>query len=612
MKICTTCGAEWPDDTKFCPSDGSALKAAGGEGSLVGGVLQSYHIIKKLGEGGMGAVYLGEHVKMGRKSAIKVMTQSLAQDTDAIARFNREAANAASINHVNVCAIYDFGETSDGTIFLAMEYIEGEALTDLIKREGPLDLKRAGAILEQTGDALQAAHELGIVHRDLKPDNIMIAKARSGSDLVKVVDFGIAKAMGGEEGQNVTRTGLVVGTPEYMSPEQLSGDKLDGRSDEYSLALVFFRMITGVLPFQADSAQEVMIKRLTDDPTRLNEALQGGNFPPKLQLVMDRAMERMPSDRYASADEFAREAVEAIANAATTAPPQPVDTEGATQLLDTGATGGAVTEQLKKTRLSEAQATVAMGEVADADGAAEATRADQDAASAATEILSEPAAATPETPMPRTAPDAPKRKKPVLAIAASVVVVGITGGVAAVAFGGGGNDEPGPAPDTSLVAIVPPDGGEGSNTQPGGQAETPPGGEQQRPTGGEQQTQQGAEQERPSEDTPADTEDDPVVSSRPNADSMAIELRIDAIIEGILEPETVVQARSDAQGVFADPAASAIQKAHVAYQLAVSYDPLMDFNGSSQVMACRWIDRALEHAPANTRYLEFQQGKCNL
>ena len=590
MKVCTTCGAEWPDDTKFCPSDGSPLKAAGGEEALIGGVIQSYHILEKLGEGGMGAVYLGEHVKMGRKSAIKVMTQSLAQDPDAIARFNREAANAARINHGNVCAIYDFGETPDGTIFLAMEFIEGEALTDLIKREGPLDLKRAGNILRQTGDALQAAHELGIVHRDLKPDNIMIAKARDGSDVVKVVDFGIAKAMGGEEGQNVTRTGLVVGTPEYMSPEQLSGDKLDGRSDVYSLALVFFRMVTGVLPFQADSAQEVMIKRLTDDPTKLNDAYPAGNFPPKLQLVLDKAMERMPTDRYDAADGFALEANEAIAQAPDA--PAPVDSQGATQLLDTGPTDASVTEQLKKTRLSRPQATIAMEELADAE------TAEQDA-----EAPSTPAPTTPETPISQAKPTTPK-KKPVFAIAASVVLVAVAGGVAAIALQ---NDNEEPVSDSTLVALVPGDSADDDSTQGGNEQEQPT--DSQANTGGrDQRTDDPGNQV---EEDPADPVDpDPV--SQTNADSIAIELRIEGILEGILEPETVAQARSDANAVFADPNANPTQKAQVAYQLAVSYDPMMVLDGSSEVMACRWIGRALEIAPTNPQYLEFQQGKCNL
>ena len=314
MKTCPVCGKEYADDVKFCPLDGSTLRAKSPTADLVGQVVADrYHIIKKLGEGGMGAVYLGEHVKMGRKSAIKVMNPSMASDPDAISRFNREAANASRISHPKVCQIYDFGETPDGTIYLAMEFIEGVALTGIIEREGALPALRAVRILKQAADALAAAHELGIVHRDLKPDNIMIVQGKDGADIVKVVDFGIAKAVAGDEaGQKVTKTGLVVGTPEYMSPEQLSGDKLDGRSDVYSLGLVFYRMLTGVLPFQADSAQETMIKRLTDEPMSLAAARPDITFPPDLQAVLDKALARMPDDRYPNAAQFGRDAEAAV------------------------------------------------------------------------------------------------------------------------------------------------------------------------------------------------------------------------------------------------------------------------------------------------------------
>jgi hypothetical protein len=338
VKTCPVCSKEYPDNVKFCPVDGSTLRAKNPTADLVGQVVADrYHIIKKLGEGGMGAVYLGEHVKMGRKSAIKVMNPSMANDPDAISRFNREASNASRISHPNVCQIYDFGETPEGIIYLAMEFIEGAALTDIIDREGALPPARAVRILKQSADALAAAHDLGIVHRDLKPDNIMIVQGRDGADIAKVVDFGIAKAVAGDEaGQKVTKTGLVVGTPEYMSPEQLSGDKLDGRSDIYSLGLVFYRMLTGVLPFQADSAQETMIKRLTDDPMPLDSARPDIAFPPKLQAVLDKALARSPSTRYASANDLGRDAEDAVAGLAVpgTRVAEPVTT-AATQLMDT-------------------------------------------------------------------------------------------------------------------------------------------------------------------------------------------------------------------------------------------------------------------------------------
>jgi len=215
-----------------------------------------------------------------------------------------------------------------------MEFIEGASLKDLIEKEGALPPPRAAAILKQAADALQAAHDLGIVHRDIKPDNIMVVQGRDGADIVKVVDFGIARAVGGDEpGQKVTKTGLVVGTPEYMSPEQLSGDKLDGRSDIYSLALVLYRMLTGTLPFEADSAQEVMIKRLTDEPMPLEQARTDIPYPPKLQLVMNVALARSPAERYQSAAEFGRDTMDAVAGMAPPSTRVDMGHQGATHVM---------------------------------------------------------------------------------------------------------------------------------------------------------------------------------------------------------------------------------------------------------------------------------------
>jgi serine/threonine protein kinase len=314
VKTCPQCGKEYDPQTKFCPTDGSTLRSASGSGDdIIGSVIADrYHVLRKLGEGGMGQVYLAEHVKMGRMSAIKVMTPSLAHDADAVGRFNREAANASKISHPNIAAIYDFGETSDGLIYLAMEFVEGESLTKLCEALGALPAPRAAEIARQVASALEAAHERGIVHRDLKPDNIMISRGRDGADLVKVVDFGIAKAAEGA-GQKVTRTGLVVGTPEYMSPEQLTGDALDGRSDLYALALVTFNMLTGSLPFTGQTTQEALLKRLTDRPLSLAEARPDLAWPPALQAVLDRALSRLASDRYQHASEFGAAMVAAVA-----------------------------------------------------------------------------------------------------------------------------------------------------------------------------------------------------------------------------------------------------------------------------------------------------------
>jgi serine/threonine-protein kinase len=340
VKICPVCATEYRDDVRFCPNDGQTLRSSGPTQDLVGQVLADrYHIMKKLGEGGMGQVYLAEHVKMGRRSAIKVMNPSMVHDPDAVARFNREAANASRISDSHVCAIYDFGETPDGLIYLAMEFIEGEPLTELIRQEGALPVARAADIAIQVAAALQAAHDLGIVHRDLKPDNIMLTRSRDGADAVKVVDFGLAKAVGGEGGgQQVTRTGFVVGTPEFMSPEQLSGDKLDGRSDVYSLGLVLFNMLTGTLPFPADSVQEAMIKRLTDEPAELIEVRPDLHFPSGLQQTLDTALARTPVDRYQSAAKLAHDLASVTglsrADAGAARPSTLTDADDKTELIE--------------------------------------------------------------------------------------------------------------------------------------------------------------------------------------------------------------------------------------------------------------------------------------
>jgi serine/threonine-protein kinase len=311
-KTCPQCGQTYDFEQRFCPRDGSTLRAPAGS-NLVGSVLADrYHIVRRIGEGGMGQVYLAEHVKMRRRSAVKVLHQGMVNDPDAIARFNREASNASQIQHPNVAAIYDFGETEDGLIYLAMEFIDGEPLRKVIERQGALTAVQAADVTRQVADALDAAHEMGIVHRDLKPDNIMIARGRSGEDVAKVVDFGIAKATTGDD-QKVTRTGLAIGTPEYMSPEQLSGDTLDNRTDIYSLGLVAFNMLTGQLPFPAVSSREAMIARLTERPRTLAEIKGDVAWPAELQTVMDRALASHPQDRYAHAGEFGRGLVKAVA-----------------------------------------------------------------------------------------------------------------------------------------------------------------------------------------------------------------------------------------------------------------------------------------------------------
>jgi eukaryotic-like serine/threonine-protein kinase len=310
---------------------------------LLGAVLAGrYRILEKLGEGAMGTVYLGEHLKIGRRDAIKVLRDALASDAEALARFNRGARNVAAIRHPNICTIYDYSDAPGGLQFMAMEYVPGETLKDRLDREGSLPLDRTAAIIAQVAAALDAAHEVGIVHRDLKPGNIMLTPGRDGEESVRVVDFDLAKSEI-SDGAEVTRFGFVVGTPEYMSPEQLTGDALDGRSDVYSLALVFLRTLTGSLPIRAATTQELIVKRLTEAPLPLAELGWEGPNRDALQAVLERALERDAARRTASARAFALELAQALA----------ADEPGAARSTPRPAPGpGPVAETLPETRLS--------------------------------------------------------------------------------------------------------------------------------------------------------------------------------------------------------------------------------------------------------------------
>jgi serine/threonine-protein kinase len=218
-------------------------------------------------------------------------------------RFNREASNASRIDDENVARVYDFGEATGGTVYLAMEYVAGRSLRDIIVKDGALEPRRAADLVEQIGRGLDAAHRLKIIHRDLKPDNILVVEGPDGREKVKVVDFGIAKAFGAGEG-GLTKTGFVVGTPEFMSPEQLLGGALDARSDVYALALVAYQCLTATLPFGGDTPEQSMTARLTSAPKPL-AAASGTEWPPAVQATLDAALSRDVSKRPETAGAFA-------------------------------------------------------------------------------------------------------------------------------------------------------------------------------------------------------------------------------------------------------------------------------------------------------------------
>jgi serine/threonine protein kinase/formylglycine-generating enzyme required for sulfatase activity len=293
MKRCAQCGELYDGTLASCPADGSVLVQADSKDPLVGRLLAGrYEVIQKVGEGGMGAVYKAIHNKMDRVCAIKTLTGLSTDNEAAVARFNREAKNSSRIDSPHAITIYDFGEAENGLLYLAMEFIDGKQLSDLLEQEGVLPVERVVRITDQIAEALSAAHALGIVHRDLKPDNIMITQKADQPDYVKVLDFGIAKTMADDGADTVTKTGFVLGTPAYMSPEQLTGENLDGRSDVYSLAIIVYEMLSGQLPFEGDNLQAKMIKRLMSDPIRLREVM------PSISDSVERAvMEGLVRDR---------------------------------------------------------------------------------------------------------------------------------------------------------------------------------------------------------------------------------------------------------------------------------------------------------------------------
>jgi serine/threonine protein kinase len=306
-KVCPQCGGEYETGDRFCPKDGSPLRPKSGGDPLVGRVIADrYLILAQIGQGGMGRVYLAEHVKMNRQCAIKVMNPSLIHDTESAARFAREVSNAARILHSNVAAVFDYGE-ADKIIYLVMEYVDGESLSAIVAREGALDPRRAIDIARQVADGLAAAHDLGIVHRDLKLDNVIVSRNRAGREIPKVVDFGIAKALSDMPEDALTRSGLVIGTPEYMSPEQLLGDPVDARADIYSLGCMLYQMLTGEQAFAAESREQMIRRRLHEPPPHVRDVLP--DLPRRLDTLIVHMLARSPAERLASAAE-ARDALD--------------------------------------------------------------------------------------------------------------------------------------------------------------------------------------------------------------------------------------------------------------------------------------------------------------
>jgi len=301
---------------RFCPSCGFPIGkvAQNPDDPLIGRTLPGgYLILELVGIGGMGRVYRAEQTNLGRTVAVKIIHPHLVGEENAAARFITEARAASRLNHPNSVGIIDFGKSSDGQLYLVMEFLRGRDLARVTYEDGALPFRRIVDVLRQTLAALAEAHSENIIHRDLKPENIILEPVRSGGDFVKVVDFGLAKMLVAEtQVPSITSPGIVCGTPEYMSPEQARGDPLDGRSDLYGVGVILFQLLTGKLPFEAESPTQVVLQHLTQPPPDPRTVAPERQIPKPLVDLALKALAKEAKDRFQNADEFSTELAHAL------------------------------------------------------------------------------------------------------------------------------------------------------------------------------------------------------------------------------------------------------------------------------------------------------------
>ncbi len=301
---CSLCEGSFPAGTTACPNDGTRLvQFADQHVRLLGKLIDGrFEVLSKLGQGGMGDVYLARQKSVGREVAIKVIKAELSADRVASKRFLREAKLLSRVSHPNVVVVHDMGQDGDGTLYLVMELVTGRTLAELLRDDPQMPAERIRDISLQVCDALEAAHGKGVIHRDLKPSNILVSTSASGRDTVKVLDFGLAKSLAGDDtAGDITSTGVIMGTPLYVSPEMITGDEVDGRSDLYSLGCLLYEMCSGEPPFMAETATLLLSKHIAEKPAPIQRDDVADLYSVTLSLLR-----KTPNDRPADAAAVSR------------------------------------------------------------------------------------------------------------------------------------------------------------------------------------------------------------------------------------------------------------------------------------------------------------------
>ncbi|MCA9541610.1 MAG: protein kinase, partial [Myxococcales bacterium] len=303
QRRCSACGSQVPWANMFCGACGTRLPPAGqeAEDALIGQVIDNrFRIVRLLGSGGMGAIYLAEHVGIGKRVAIKLLRADLRGQPKLVGRFRREAMAVSKLTDLHTITVFDFG-VWQGLVYLVMEYLQGRDLARELAAEGRLSVERTLHIAHQICSSLAEAHAVGVVHRDLKPENVFLTRTTSGDELVKVLDFGLAKILAPEaqqaEGLFQTQDGALLGTPYFMSPEQVRGDEVDSRSDLYSLGALMYRMLAGRVPFPGKGAIEVLEAHLSAELPPFAEVAPEAGIPAEVEALVRHLMARDHTER---------------------------------------------------------------------------------------------------------------------------------------------------------------------------------------------------------------------------------------------------------------------------------------------------------------------------